>query len=464
MAVAQLFESVLAGGIKDTHFFNGRILTAEDLRAMQVASRLQDAQLGRAVGDGVAFGLEVRLSRSTTSTAERPVVRVTKGLAINRRGEALELVSDLDLALIREPQVGAVPEGAFVECPPPRPQTTLTNFGLYVLTVQPAYQLEGRAPMTELGTEGIGSACGSRWAVAGVKFRLVRLELGTTADSSTLRGRLVQLANDLDTQLGQLATSALAAALLSTEVRRKVSRLRNGVAHLCLGTETHSAFVSDPLARVDDGSSPYVKYGVLDEMRDRADLTVCEIPLALVYWTSGGVQFVDQWAVRRSPVTAPRSLTWPVVAGDRRAAEGLSMCLQFQDHLDDLAQGDASGGAGISANAYFGLLPPIGILSTIGIRTASGFDPLRFFESRTVRGPVYAEGANLAEMLQRATRFPPIDLGKRELIWLYFVRENVQGLQSASVSRQILVFTNGQMPFYGNPRFDLNYWNYASFA
>jgi hypothetical protein len=37
-------------------------------------------------------------------------------------------------------------------------------------------------------------------------------------------------------------------------------------------------------------------------------------------------------------------------------------------------------------------------------------------------------------------------------------------VESASVSRQVLVFTNGQMPFYGNPRFDLNYWNYANFA
>jgi hypothetical protein len=464
MGVAQLLEPVLTGGIKDTHFFNGRILTADDLRAMQVASRLQDAQLGRAVGDGVAFGLEVRLSGSITSTAEQPVVHVTRGLAINRRGEALELVNDIDLALIKDAQVDTTPSGAFVECPPPRAQTTLTNFGLYLLTVQPASQLEGHAPMTEISTAGVGSACGSRYAVAGVKFRLVRLELGTSTDSSPLRSSLVQLSSDLDAQLNQVSSTALGAALLSTEIRRKVSRLRNGVAHLCLGTDGHAAFVADPLARVDAVSSPYVKYGALDEMRDRADLTVCEVPLALMYWTRGGVQFVDQWAVRRSPVTAPRSIGWPVVAGDRRSVEGLSMFLQFQDQLDDLARSDASGGGGISAIAYFSLLPPIGILSTIGIQATSGFDPLSFFDSRTVRGPVYIEGANLAEMLQRATRFPPIDLAKRELIWLYRIRENIQGVESASVSRQVLVFTNGQMPFYGNPRFDLNYWNYANFA
>jgi hypothetical protein len=32
--VAQLLEPVLTGGIKDTYFFNGRILTADDLRTM----------------------------------------------------------------------------------------------------------------------------------------------------------------------------------------------------------------------------------------------------------------------------------------------------------------------------------------------------------------------------------------------------------------------------------------------
>jgi hypothetical protein len=462
MGVAQLLEPVLTGGIRDTNFFNGRIVTADDMRTMQVATRLQNAQLGRAIGEGVAFGLEARLSSTPSSVSGQPILRIGSGLAFNRRGEAVELPTDVELALVRAAQIDISQEGVFVQCPPPRLQTTLTNFGLYVLTVQPASRLEGRAPMTEFATEGIGTACASRYAVAGVTFRLAKLELGANTDSSTLRGALVQLAGELDAQVGLLATSPT--DLLQAEVTQRVSRLRNGVAQLCFGTTTSATFAADPTARFDDGTSTFTKYGLLDEMRDQGVLTDCEVCLALVYWTSAGVQFVDRWAVRRQPVVVARPQAWPLFTSDRLTAERLSTILQFQDHLDDLVASDPQSGHGISANAYFEWLPPMGILTVAGTPAKVGVDPLQFFESRTVRGPVYIEGADLYDIFRTATLYPPIDLGKREAIWLYLIRENIQGIQSASVRGQVLVFSNGQMPLYGNPRFDLNYWNYANYA
>jgi hypothetical protein len=458
--VAQLLEPVLTGAIRDTNFFNGRILTADDLRTMQVASRLQDAQLGRVLGDGVAFGLEVRLSRTTTSTAQRPVVRVTKGLAINRRGEVLEVVNDLDLALIRDAQVETIPSGAFVECPPPRPETTLTNFGLYVLTVQPAYQLEGRAPMTELGTEGIGGACGSRYAVAGVKFRLVRLELGTDTDSSTLRGRLVQLATELDAQLGLLTGTVLPSSVASL-----VSRLRNGVAHLCFGSETFKAFVTDPFGSIDRGASPAMTYGALDRLRDAAVLTTCEVPLGLVYWTAAGVQFVDQWAVRRPTIPLSVSGSCPI-ADTRRMKEALASVLQFEEHVAGLMTAGVSAAAAVRAVDSFFYLPPMGILPIGGSAGFGGFIPETFFQMRTVREPYYIEGAIAPSMFAAALAYPPIDLRDDDMIWVYRVRENMQTLETsgAGQAQPVLVFTNGHVPFRGGAHFNLAHWDYANFV
>ena len=71
MDVAQLLEPVLTGGVRDTHFFNGRILTADDLRTMQIASRQHDAQLGLAIGDGVAHGLEVSVTSEARAARRR---------------------------------------------------------------------------------------------------------------------------------------------------------------------------------------------------------------------------------------------------------------------------------------------------------------------------------------------------------------------------------------------------------
>ncbi|MCB0238608.1 MAG: hypothetical protein KDH08_08165, partial [Anaerolineae bacterium] len=62
----ELLEPMLHGGIRNTHFFNGRLLTAGDLRAEQQANRQQHQQLGLAVGAGVVEGYDVRQAPSST--------------------------------------------------------------------------------------------------------------------------------------------------------------------------------------------------------------------------------------------------------------------------------------------------------------------------------------------------------------------------------------------------------------
>ena len=90
-----------------------------------------------------------------------------------------------------------------------------------------------------------------------------------------------------------------------------------------------------------------------------------------------------------------------------------------------------------------------------------------------MRGPVFIEGAKLHELIYGSLDYPPIDLGNppsapgnRELTWLYVVRENAQGVVATPprASRLYVVFTNGQVPFHGEPRYDLNYWNFAHYV
>src|SRR2546421_3082779 len=94
----ELLEPLLQGGIRNTNFFNGRLLSAEDLRTEQTAARRQRAQVGRAVGAGVVAGLEV--SRGDASAAAS--VNVAAGLALNETGQALELPTAMQVALVRE--------------------------------------------------------------------------------------------------------------------------------------------------------------------------------------------------------------------------------------------------------------------------------------------------------------------------------------------------------------------------
>ena len=140
----QTLASLLEGlrGIRlevstSTGAFNGRLLSAEDMRAEQVANRLQHQLLGQAIGEGIAYGLEV--ARPSPPTAQ-PILRVEPGLAISRAGEALRLTKAIDVSLVR-PQDGSTPTPAdsiFSACQPPQSSVYVTGSGVYLLTIGPA--------------------------------------------------------------------------------------------------------------------------------------------------------------------------------------------------------------------------------------------------------------------------------------------------------------------------------------
>src|SRR4051812_30026256 len=82
--------------VRSVNFFNGRLLSAEDLNKEKSANREGHKQLGRALGHGVAYGLEVPDTKVT-----QPTLLIKSGLAVNRRGRTLLLDQDVTLSLVR---------------------------------------------------------------------------------------------------------------------------------------------------------------------------------------------------------------------------------------------------------------------------------------------------------------------------------------------------------------------------
>jgi hypothetical protein len=419
VAPTRLEEAVTGGAIRSVNFFNGRLLTGDDLRREQEAERARLARLGQAAGEGIAYGLEVAEALSGSS-AGRPVVTVEPGLALARSGLALELPARTDVSLLREhPPPGAEPGGLFADCQPFASGTYTAGAGVYLLTIGPTRTSEGLAAVSGLTNDP--APCNTALSVEAVKFRLIRLALPPS-----------QLTD--------------------------VAHLRNHVAHQFFGTDALAGFVADPFGPV------LREYGLLDVLRNGL-VTDDDVPLAVLSWTAdAGIRWVDLWAVRRR-LTRMRPLDdWAVFADDRRRSEGEAMFLQFQAELEELRL-NAVSPPDVAAATHFGRLPPVGCIRADEGGTSIGFDAEAFFDGMTVRGPVYIEGAQLAPLVDDGFRARPIDVTSPQMIWLYKVRENRQPDLSGQVAGfPYLLFASGHVRYRGDARADLSYWDYANYA
>lgn len=421
--VKQLDTPILEGGLHNVNFFNGRLLSAEDLSQEQAANRESRQRLGQAMGDGIVFGLEVE-KKTDTGAAAASVVTLKKGLAINRLGQTLALAADADVSLVRPIKTNGSAATTtpilFADCQPVQRGVYVAGTGVYLLTMAPAEGTLERAPYSGLGN--VAAACGARYLVEGVQFRLVPL--------------------------------AVTPAELSDE-----NRLRNRVAYKCFGVEALTTPLRDPFG------PPVERYGLLDDLRPNA-LSDCEVPLAVIHWTArDGIKFVDLWSARRHLTPSPLAGRWNPVIGQRRAAEAEAMFLQFEAQIEGIRANERNLES-IVATARFDYLPPIGILPIGGVRSSRGFDYQTFFQGKTYRDPVYVEGARVEALIHEALRYPPIKLSSGEMFWLYFVRENKQTIDNTTSNppQAYLMFVNGHVPYRGEARFDLNYWNYSNFA
>ena len=453
----ELLEPILEGGVRGTAFFNGRLLTAEDLQAEQEAQRQQHRQLGRAIGSGVARGLEVR---AATTGALRASVRVSKGLALSPQGQTLTLPDDTEVVLTRQvvaPE--AATGGRFVECDPGRLTAVPTGTGFYLLLLGPAAGFEGRAPMSGLGAEGGITGCGDRYLTEGVRFRLVRLDpLAAPGLGDEERARLVDLMNRSD--------------------QASVSLLRNLLAHLCFGTEELERGEWNPFAR--DGEAGFLpgRYGLLDALAATDPSLDCDVPLALLYWTADGIRFVDMWAVRRVPAPAPLAPLPPLLSA-RRAREAEAVLLQFQEQLEWVLA-DAARPEAVVAQDSFRYVPAAGILPLASSEQPRGFDYRTFFRGQVWREPVFVEGARTTDLLRAGLDYPPIDLlgerarggevgampGGHELLRLYLVHDRRGPAPAPEVAgaAAYLVYTTGHLPFQGYARFNLSRFDYSNYT
>ncbi|MBO0778580.1 MAG: hypothetical protein J2P37_07095 [Ktedonobacteraceae bacterium] len=422
MSSIQLQTPILEGGIRSINFFNGRLLSAEDLT--QEAAAQQDARkrLGQAMGDGVASGLEV-LPIAGAATKQNPVVTITRGLAVNRCGRTLALPVDVDISLVRpQDSQTTIQTATFDDCQPLQSGTYVAGAGVYLLTIGPASGNEGRAPVSGLGN--VAASCNSRYVVEGVQFRLLQIDLSL----NTL--------NDRD-------------------------HLRNRLAHACFGTTDTGmqAFFRDPFNTLVDG------YGLLDMLRPN-HLTDCEVPLALLYWTiDDGIAFVDMWSVRRrltSPATMNRR--WSPLLNDRRLAEAEAMFLQFEDQIEDIRAREADAMANIEAAQRFDSLPPLGMLPVVAGGSPRGFDALTFFGEHASRDIAMIDANLLRHLLHEALYHEAIDLSAPDKIQLYTIFENVQALRAQQTYQLALVFASHALPYSGVARFGFARWDLSRFA
>lgn len=437
-----LLEPFLEEGVRGINFFNGRLLTAEDLRAERDATRRRLRALGRGLGSGVVDGLWVRLAQSGAA----PVVRVEPGLAMNEEGDALELKLGVDVALTKQEDLPT--GGDFGPCQPVLGQT-LQGRGVYLLVMEPAHGFRETAPRSGLGTDGRVVGCDAAFVVEGVAFRLMQLD-----------------PNDVP-ELDPSVSAALAATETSDQLDARSMR-RNLLAHLCFGTlarmrRAREPFASDPSV-ADPGASDHVYYGALDTLRRLGRLRSCDVPLALVSWLGNAVDFIDVWAARRRLVPRLRSPDWPGLGDARSMREGEAAFLQFEAHLRWLAAQPTAALPTVAATRYFRFLPAAGVLP-IARDGVGGFVGDAFWRDVPHRSqPRYLDVRLLGALLEQSWQHEAIDLDASELVWVYVPwqpeRAHVEGADAPAV----LVFAGPNLPELGVARFDHARWGYANYT
>jgi hypothetical protein len=456
MSAVNLLSPILNGGIQNVNFINGSVLTAENLTTERAATLQRQRLLGNCVGDGVGCGLEVTLSPSSVSYGTQ-VVNVTAGVAVNRSGDVLHLPCATDVTLTASLPTTSSNGGLFAPCQPPT--TQLANLGIYVLTIMPASGYQGSFPVAQLNSGGVAVSCSSQYTVGGVQFRLAQYTLSST---STLQSNLLALGNQIQSQLNSGTSAASLAPSLS--------QLRNGLAHVCFGTETLATYSANPFPPASHASS-FDSYGLIDTLRGAGQITNCEVPLAIMYWTQSGIQFVDMWSVRRPVSSAGPSEYWPLWSGRRRQTEELSCFLQFQDQVQSILSGP-TGPSTVAVDSYFLFLPPAGIIpvtrdgisSVTGTPATPALDMPTFFAAHASQDVATTDGDLLRGLFAEALDYEPIDLTETGKIQLYLVWENLQVVNQSGGVPLALLFASPALRYQGIARFGTAMWNLSRFA
>lgn len=389
--------------IRTVNFFNGRLLTGNDMSREQAARREADARIGLALGDGIANGLQVAF-KGNIAPGGRPAVEVQPGVAVNRAGSVLCLKHKVSLALDRAAQPGTDNVAClFGDCAPLADGDYVAGAGLYVLTIAPAFTSEGRAAVSGMGDTS--PRCALDATVEAVQFRLLEI-----------RDEL------FDADPGQ-------------------GDFRNRIAYEAFGVGVLPGWPANLLggtARADD----------LIEVMAGHGLSLGEVPLALIAFTSAGHIFTDNWSVRRPIALRDPDGVVGAISEPRRLAVGRAMFRQFQDEVATIPAIGL-----IRARDRFRYLPPVGLIPGLGDNRIDFF-----FEGMTVRGPTHIDASAVEPMLRESLSAPAIDTDSAHAIWLYRVAQS-----EIANKPDLLIFANGHLPYRADARFNLSHWNFANY-
>lgn len=428
--ILSLQQPVGDGGIETVNFFNGRLLTAADMSREQDARRQADARLGFALGDGVAFGLEVSAGPvvDDTSGSAMPSVTIAPGLAINRAGQVLRLGYDEQVRLSR---IGATTPplagNAFSDCVPVIGGSYVAGQGLYILTIAPSEIAAGRAPTN--GLSAAAAACNIDRVIEAVQFRLLAVP-----------------------------------PHLYAQLNAAAPRFRNDVAYACFGLGVTASWATALFGQAGRDT------GLLVEMRDFG-LTDCDVPLAMLAFAgAASMVFLDTWAVRR-PVGPSEAALGPLrsLVAPRRIATGKAMLEQFQAQLTDLVGTSGTLGT-VSAKTHFPMLPPVGLLPFFTLEMVEAF-----FSGMEVCGPQHINSPQLEPLVRESLAAPAFAAKAPEVFWLYAVADNAMAIElppaapvppatAAPPPARYYAFASASLAYRADARFNLHHWNYANLA
>jgi hypothetical protein len=339
-----------------TFFFNGRLLSAEDLQREQTALESGQSQLARLLGCGIASGLEITGKRGET------VLTIGTGVGITPSGQVIAIDTiELDLAAIGQRKRN----GGFSDCLAAMSALSQVAGGLYLLVLTPTWLASGRATTT-LGEVG---ACNRKLEQPAVRARLLAMkEPDDVPRASGKPGETEGAEKGRDT-------------------------LRNRVAHSLLAPEDPETIIAQAAATPGGSGAATRMVGWLPEGRVPA-LTADDLPLAVVYLSaSATIDWCDGDAAQR------RLAPPPGLAGDRfwresHAIEMEAFARQFVRQLEEEEKPVA---------AAFAFLPPLALVTKT--QYEKFFDP---FPEQKKPWPSAVRRAEFAEFLQQCLHDPPV--------------------------------------------------------
>lgn len=191
-----LNQPVPASGAARTFFFNGRLLSAEDLKREQALRENGQSQLARLIGCGIAAGLEV------SGDAGSSALSIAAGLGVTPSGLVID-IDTLDLNLAGA-GVGGRTNG-FATCAAAMANLESPAAGLYLLLLTPTWIGSGRAA-TLLGEVG---ACNRNVEQPAVQARLLPVAAPQAATEKTVRNLVAHALLAPDDPLAVLSHAAV---------------------------------------------------------------------------------------------------------------------------------------------------------------------------------------------------------------------------------------------------------------